>query len=709
MLKRLEQKIFDREGILINKFRSHFIGYLLAVVLIVLALLIRLAIAPQEAGIPFLTFFPAIVLVALLCGRIPALLAVIITAIAGNYLFFPPFSTFKLTQIGIFSVVLYILESLVVIWIIESLFQLRERYMFAVAKLKQSQQNELEMKIASTVFDTTHESIMITDANGVIININQAFTENTGFSREEVLGQSPRMFKSGRQHDGFYENVFNSIKVNGHWKGEIWNKHKNGKIVPYLQTISAIKAMDGNISHYVAMYVDISKLKEAYELTQKLAFFDFLTDLPNRSWFHDRFEYELNESRRHNALLALIILDIDQFKVINDEFGTQAGDSVLKEVAKRLLNTVRKTDTVARLGGDEFAVVLSGLTEINNVDHVAQTIVETFQQPFSFNNHNLQLSVRMGIAVYPNKGIEIGLLMACAYQALQVAKDQLSANSYCFFTQSMQEEANFHLRLINDLRVALDRQEFEVYYQPIVELMTGRVYKAEALIRWIHPIRGMVSPAEFIPVAENIGLIDKIGDWVFSQAVKQVEQWRSTLHPDFQISVNKSPVQFRSNEAVNIHKAWIDHLQTLGLPGDSITLEITEGVLMNANATSQQELATLIDCGMQFAIDDFGTGYSSLAYLKKFDIDYLKIDQSFVKNLTLGSTDLALCEAIIIMAHKLGLKVIAEGIETLQHLDLLVQAGCDYGQGYLFAKPMPVADFEKWRLPTNLTISGDSV
>jgi|GEM_PF-5375443 len=706
MLNTLQKKLIQLESVLFDKCHQQFLGYVLAVVLVVTAVAIRLAIAPQQVGLPFLTFFPTIILVALVCGWGPGLVAVISCTVLANYLFFEPIVP---TPTSILACILFFLESLVILWLVESMFRLRHRYRFSAAKLEQSQRNELELKIASTVFDA-YEGIMITDVKGSILKVNKAFIQLTGYNENELLGKNPRIFRSGHHDKEFFQNIFNIIKIKGQWKGEVWNKDKSGRVSPNFMTISAIKATDDSISHYVAMLIDISKIKEAQELTQKLAFFDLLTDLPNRSWFYDSFEYELNKSRRHHSPLALILLDIDQFKDINDEFGTHTGDSVLKEVAKRLLHSVRKTDTVARLGSDEFAVVLSGLNEISNAEHVIQTIVEAVTQSYYVgNNEHYQLSVRMGIAVYPNDATESVSMMACAEHALQAAKKELNANSYCFFTPSMQENAHNHLRLINDLRVALDRQEFEVYYQPIVELRTGKVDKAEALIRWKHPVRGMVSPAEFIPVAENTGLIDTIGDWVFRQSVKQMKEWRTTLNPCFQVSVNKSPMQFRSTHAFTIHKGWMDYLQTLGLPGDSVTLEITEGVLMNTNATSQQELVTLLDCGMQFAIDDFGTGYSSLAYLKKFDIDFLKIDQSFVKNLSEESADLALCEAIIMMAHKLGLKVIAEGIEIQQQLDLLLKAGCDYGQGYLFAKPMPATDFEKWRLPTSLSLLKDSV
>jgi EAL domain-containing protein (putative c-di-GMP-specific phosphodiesterase class I) len=352
---------------------------------------------------------------------------------------------------------------------------------------------------------------------------------------------------------------------------------------------------------------------------------------------------------------------------------------------------VRETDTVARLGGDEFTIILSELDNPGNVERVAQDILKKLAEPFHLKHEVAYVSASIGITFYPDDGEGIDTLLKNADQAMYASKNQ-GRNRYNYFTPSMQEAAQTRMRLANDLRGALEAGQFSMAYQPIVEMATGVIHKAEALIRWRHPTRGMVSPTEFITIAEETGLIIDIGDWVFREAACQVKHWRERHHADFQISINKSPIQFH-NEG-NSHAAWFEHLQQQGLPGQSIVVEITEGLLLDAGIAITDQLLEFRDEGIQVALDDFGTGYSSLSYLKKFDIDYLKIDRTFVSNLAYGSDDMALCEAIIVMAHKLGIKVIAEGVETPQQRDLLTSVGCDYGQGYLFSRPVPAIEFE---------------
>jgi len=326
------------------------------------------------------------------------------------------------------------------------------------------------------------------------------------------------------------------------------------------------------------------------------------------------------------------------------------------------------------------------------VERVAQNILHKLSEPFQLGEELAYVTTSIGITMYPDDATEIDALLKNADQAMYSAK-QLGRNRCSYFTQSMQEAAQTRMRLANDLRVALARDQFRVYYQPIVDLATGATYKAEALIRWQHPQYGLISPAKFIPVAEETGLIVEIGDFVFLEAARQCQIWRASSHPAFQVSINKSPVQFRNERA---RKSWGGQLKALNLPGQSIAVEITEGLLMDANTTITDKLLQFRDAGIQVSLDDFGTGYSSLSYLQRFDIDYIKIDQTFVRNLTPGSNDLALCEAIIVMAHKLGMKVVAEGVETVTQRNLLSAAGCDYGQGYLFSKPLPVGEFESF-------------
>jgi diguanylate cyclase (GGDEF)-like protein len=387
-----------------------------------------------------------------------------------------------------------------------------------------------------------------------------------------------------------------------------------------------------------------------------------------------------------------MFFDLDHFKYINDTLGHDAGDDLLIEATQRIKMCIREADTLARPGGDEFTLIMADLHDPNGVDRVAQSILEVMSQPFMLKNESCYISISIGIAMYPDDANNADDLINKADQAMYAAK-KLGRSQFCYFTATMQALAENRLRLANDLRTAIIEKQFNIAYQPIVELNSGKVEKAEALIRWPHPTRGQVNPIDFIPVAEDSGAIRAIGDWVFLQVADQVAIWRKTLNPQFQISVNKSPIQFQSHSVG--YSDWSEHLKQLNLPGNAITVEITEGLLLNASQAVTDKLKAIRDTGMQISIDDFGTGYSSLSYLKKYQIDYLKIDRSFVSNLSIHSTDMAICEAMILMAHKLGMKVIAEGIETEEQLQLLKQAGCDYGQGFLFSKPLSAIAFEQ--------------
>jgi diguanylate cyclase (GGDEF)-like protein len=434
----------------------------------------------------------------------------------------------------------------------------------------------------------------------------------------------------------------------------------------------------------------------------KRANFDVLTLLPNRDMFRDRLSQEIKKSDRSSLPLALMLIDLDQFKEVNDTLGHDMGDILLQEAARRIQHCVRESDTVARLGGDEFTVVLSQLTSASHAEDIAQKIIMKLSEPFPLRDEVAHISASLGITLYPADATDIDSMMRNADQAMYVAKNQ-GRNRYSHFTASLQETAQKRLRLTNDLRSALSDQQFRLYFQPIVDLNTHRVHKAEALLRWQHPVRGMVSPAEFIPLAEETHLIVGIGVWIRREALIWCERW-NTLNPDgFQISINKSPVEFMDDSDSDRVESFVKDLSERGLCGKNFVFEITEGLLLNADSRINTKLMALRDAGIQVSIDDFGTGYSSLSYLKKFDIDYLKIDQSFVRNLERDTNDMALCEAIIVMAHKLGLKVIAEGVETPAQRDFLSRAGCDYGQGYLFSRPLPPEEFEAWLKSDNET------
>jgi diguanylate cyclase (GGDEF)-like protein/PAS domain S-box-containing protein len=436
---------------------------------------------------------------------------------------------------------------------------------------------------------------------------------------------------------------------------------------------------------------DITEHKKAEALIWRQANFDALTGLPNRRMLRDRWEQALHANKRSGHGLALLILDLDYFKEVNDSLGHAVGDELLVEASRRIAHCLRATDTLARMGGDEFAVILTELTGTGDVGDITQKVVNCLQLPFFLVGHEVVISASVGISLLPQDGQSIDELLKLADQAMYEAKSK-GRNRFSFFTPALQEKAQQRLRLTHDLRQALANHEFHLVYQPIIDLTSQQIIKAEALIRWTHPQRGLVSPAEFIPVAESIGLIIDIGDWVFRTAAQQVRQWRRNGLPHFQVSVNRSPLQFQGKRGQT--RDWGQYLASIDLPPQAIVIEITEGLLLDASPQVQDELTSMQELGFAVSLDDFGTGYSSLAYLQRFDIDYVKIDQSFMKELREGSKNLTLCRAIVRMSQELGMQVIAEGVETELQRQLLTQAGCNFGQGNLFSRPLPAAELE---------------
>lgn len=550
-----------------------------------------------------------------------------------------------------------------------------------------------ELSLAALVLKNSSDGMVVTDADNRIIAVNPAFSKITGFSLEEVKGKNPKIFNSGRHDRAFFQELWGSLLVKGYWQGEIWDKRKNGDIHAKWLSINTVLDKNGAIYRYVAIFSDITERKQSEELIWKQANFDMLTELPNRRMFLEQLQMAVIKSARSQLPLALLLIDLDQFKEVNDTLGHAVGDSLLKEAASRIRFCVRTSDTVARLGGDEFVVILTELPDVRHVEDIAQKFINSLAESFNLGGEVVYISASVGITLYPDDAGNIEDLMKNADQAMYEAKKN-GRNRFSYYTRSLQEAAQKRLRLTTDLRSALAGNQFRVYFQPIIDLNTGRIHKAEALIRWQHPERGMVSPLDFISLAEETGLIHGIGDWVFKESARWAKRWSSQFSDDFQISINKSPVQFRGDNGGSVN-AWLDHLHELNLSGKHIVIEITEGLLLDAETAVTDKLLGFRDAGIQVAIDDFGTGYSSLSYLKKFDIDYLKIDQSFVCNLSTDADDVALCEAIIVMAHKLDLKVIAEGVETEQQRSILAAAGCDYAQGYLFSRPVPPEEMEK--------------
>lgn len=553
-----------------------------------------------------------------------------------------------------------------------------------------------EMRLASLVFQNSSEGMTVTDADGTIISINKAFTQLTSYTSEEAIGQNPRILKSGRHDASFYEAMWHDLNASGHWEGEIWNRRKNGEIYAERLSINTIFNADGKPHRRVALFSDITQKKVSEELIWHQANFDALTGLPNRSMFYDRLAQEMKKAYRKSTSLALLFLDLDGFKSVNDTLGHDVGDVLLKETSQRLQACVRQTDTVARLGGDEFTIILTDLDDLQlqqSVEQIAKVILHSLANPFFLADKIARISVSIGITLYPDDSTNLDDLLKNADQAMYAAKDQ-GRNCFHYFTPAMQEAVQKRVKIANDLHFALADNQFKLFYQPIIDMKTGMVHKAEALIRWQHPDFGLIGPGTFISIAEETGMIVEIGNWVFQTASRQIAHWRNQYSNTFQVAINTSPVQFNARNTS--HVSWLESLQQLGLPGEVIVIEITERLLLDANTTTNEILLFFRDAGIQVAIDDFGTGYSSMTYLQKFDIDYLKIDQGFVAELAPDSKAMTLCTAIIVMAHELGLQVVAEGIETQQQHDLLVSAGCDFGQGYFYAKPMETAAFDAW-------------
>jgi diguanylate cyclase (GGDEF)-like protein/PAS domain S-box-containing protein len=437
---------------------------------------------------------------------------------------------------------------------------------------------------------------------------------------------------------------------------------------------------------------DITSEKLSEEVIWRQANYDSLTGLPNRQMFRDHMESEIRKAERTGLPIALLLIDLDHFKEVNDSLGHEKGDALLVEAAQRISDCVRKSDVVSRIGGDEFAVILPEIRDLMSVTRVSESIIQALAPFFQLGDDKGFVTASVGITFFPNDGKSMEGLLRNADQAMYQAKRE-GRGRFSFFTPQMQENVQKRVTLTNEMRDALQQNQFLLHYQPIVNLMTGEVHKAEALIRWNHPRLGTVSPGDFIPLAEENGLIVEIGYWVLQQGALQVRKWRSEHNANFQISLNKSPAQFRDSHGSR--QNWPDLLHQQGLPGQSIVVEITEGLLLNADKVVKAKLEAFRDAGLQVAIDDFGTGYSSLAYLKRFDIDYLKIDRTFVSNLEEDASNVALCKAIIMMAHELGLQVIAEGVENDAQKQVLIRAGCDYAQGFLFSKPLPSEEFEQ--------------
>ncbi len=561
----------------------------------------------------------------------------------------------------------------------------------------EQKQAEAELRIAATAFES-QEGMSITDADQIILKVNKAFTRITGYSPEEVVGQTHALLNSGRQDAHFYRALQHSLKQDGYWEGEIWNRRKNGEIYPEWLNITTVSNADNRITNYVAAFTDITKDKEAEETIHNLAYYDPLTALPNRRLLWERLKHGIEVERRGGKQLALLMLDLDRFKAVNDSMGHLAGDELLQQVAARIKARLRDVDMVARLGGDEFIVLLEDITHPEDAARVAEDIVSDLSKPFQLLQNNsaypeldrkVKIGASIGISLYPQHGDNPESLLDNADIALYRAKDE-GRGCFAYFSEEFTVIARERIALETRLRRATEQRELCVYYQAQIDIDSGRIIGAEALVRWHDPTEGLIAPANFIPIAEETGLIVEIGAWVLRETCRQGRRWIDAGLPSLTLAVNVSPHQFRRSD---ISALVAEVLHETGFPPKLLELELTESGLMENEEKAVEVLNNLRAQGVRLAIDDFGTGYSSLAYLKRFPLDVLKIDKSFIDDIPSIQDDMEITATIVAMGHILGFKVLAEGVETLEQLAFLREKGCDTYQGYIKSKPLPAEEF----------------
>jgi len=550
-------------------------------------------------------------------------------------------------------------------------------------------QIEAELRLAQAAFENTAEGIVITDADTRIIAVNRGFTAITGYSESDLIGKTPRLWQSKRHNGDLYKELWAAIRTGGQWRGELWNRRKNGEIFPAIENVSAIRDRDGKILNYVAVLSDISGIKQFEEQLFQLAHHDALTHLPNRLLFTDRVDHALSRAHRENHRLAVLFIDLDRFKNINDSLGHAVGDQLLCEVASRLTAAVRENDTVARLGGDEFVIALERIGTADGAAVFAEALVGALGEPIRIDEHELFVTPSIGISIYPDDAKSTEDLVRHADAAMYHAK-RLGRNRFQFYSESLTTEIVEKVRLETQLRQALKRGELEVYYQPQIDLFEGAVSGAEALVRWRHPEIGLVSPARFIPLAEESGIICQIGEFVLREACRQARMWLDQGLPLKRIAVNVSGQQLLDADLAElVSKALVE----TGLDPHYLEVEITETVVMQQTEKTLSTLQALRALGVNLAVDDFGTGYSSLGYLKQLPVHRLKIDRSFVMDVPHDHNDEAIIRAVAAMTRSLHLELVAEGVETAAQHAFLAAEGCQMGQGYLFGKPVPPSEF----------------
>lgn len=560
-----------------------------------------------------------------------------------------------------------------------------------LTNVSERKEMERELQLSAIVFENSDAAIMITDIDGKILKTNLAFSKITGYETEEVLGRSTRILNSGKQSQAFYQNLWQQLKTQGSWRGEIWNRHKNGTLYAEWLSINSVADKFGRTSHYIAIFNDITERKQDEEKIKYLAHYDILTQLPNRALFNDRLQQAISYAKRHKQWLAVFFLDLDKFKQINDTLGHAAGDMLLQQVAKRLKNCVRETDTVARFGGDEFVMLLTNFSDEESAvlqsSEISTHILKTLSQPFDIAGGRVMSSGSVGFTLYPKDGYSAVELIRNADTAMYHAKEQ-GRNAYQHYTDEMHSSSMARSLLEIELHSALANQELVLFYQPQVDLQNqNKLVAVEALLRWRHPKKGIIPPNDFIPILEETGLIHAVGEWILKTACKQLKQWHKKKYPELKMAVNLSAKQFmHCDHLVETVKKVLADCQ---LDGRYLELEITESVMMQNLQETSNVLRQLREIGVSISLDDFGTGYSSLSYLKKFPLDTLKIDASFVRDISQDKDDQIIIQSVIAIAAQMQLNTVAEGIETQAQADFLIAQGCKLGQGFFYSKPVP--------------------
>ncbi|HIJ83428.1 MAG: putative diguanylate kinase [Magnetococcales bacterium] len=573
--------------------------------------------------------------------------------------------------------------------VLERTWVLEEANQKLIQEVAIRREAEEKQRLYGKVFDNAGEGIVITDADARILAINPAYVEMTGFTGSEVIGANPKILRSGRHGASFYQEMWKSLGETGQWKGEIWNRKKTGEVFPKWLSINSVRDDAGRTSHYVGVFSDITHVQATEERMQHLAYFDPLTHLPNRMLFRDRVTQEVSMSQREGTQAAIFFIDLDRFKYVNDTMGHDAGDQLLVQVSERLQKRLRQTDTIARMGGDEFTVLLPNPGEGQNIGHLAEKVIMDLKNPFMVADQEFFIGASIGIAIFPDDGVDYETLTKNADIAMYHAKEA-GRGTFKFFSPVMNEKTNRRLSMEMDLRKALEQNELVLYYQPKIDVSKGLIMGMEALVRWMHPEKGMISPGDFIPLAEETGLIVPMGLWVLVTACRQVRTWRSMGWKHLRVAVNLSARQVQGQDIV---RQVADILADTGLGSDGLELEITESIAMSDITRTIGIITEFRQMGLHISIDDFGTGYSSLSYLKSLPLHALKIDQSFVRDLVENSEDASIVTSIISMAAAMNLEVVAEGVETEAQLAFLAKHHCSHAQGYFFSRPVSAEAF----------------